>query len=53
MDDVKTKPETSEGERLLAEFSARDRRLVEDVISAHPGLTVEEAIEALTLAGGL
>jgi hypothetical protein len=46
-------PETDERERLLSEFSPRERDLVERVMAHHPLLTLEEAIEALKLAGGL
>jgi DNA-binding GntR family transcriptional regulator len=55
MSDAKTKPSdtTAEDQRLLAKLSARDRKLVEDVMAQHTELTVAEAIEALTEAGGL
>jgi len=46
--------ETSEErERLLSRYSARDRWLIEDVVKAHPTLTVAKAIEHLEAAGGL
>src|SRR5215831_19204737 len=36
-----------ERERLLSRYSARDRWLIEDVVKAHPTLTVAKAIEHL------
>jgi len=57
--DTKTpKPEMpeerpEERERLLRRYSARDRWLVEDVLKAHPTLTVAKAIEHLEAFGGL
>jgi hypothetical protein len=48
-----TTESAQERERLLAQLSPRDRRLVEDVMAAHPKLTAAEAIEHLTAFGGL
>jgi hypothetical protein len=59
-DHVSTKPATSatsettvEHERLLSQLRPADRRLVEDVLANHPGLTAAEAIEFLRAFGGL
>ena len=58
MDTKTPKPEmpeetSEERERLLSRYSARDRWLIEDVVKAHPTLTVAKAIEHLEAAGGL
>ena len=58
MDTKTPKPEmpeetSEERERLLSRYSARGRRLIEDVLKAHPKLTAAEAIEHLEAAGGL
>jgi len=52
---TKTAPNVTDShdERVLSKYSARDRKLIEDVMEQHPGLTVAEAIEALTSGGGL
>jgi hypothetical protein len=46
--------ETSEErERLLSQFSPRDRRLIEIVMRNHPALTAAEAIDELRAFCGL
>jgi len=40
-----------EDDPLLKDLKPRERQLVLAVVAQHPGLTIEEALEALRLAG--
>jgi hypothetical protein len=42
-----------ERERLLSRYTGADRKLIEDAVADHPGLTVAKAIEMLDAFGGL
>jgi hypothetical protein len=58
MDTKAPKPEMpeetpEERERLLSRYSGDDRKLIENVLKAHPTLTAAKAIEHLEAAGGL